>query len=463
LAGRPSILPKNHAGGDQQYQCSRFGPPVLFWSWGFRRPADRRRAQKSKGNQLDFRKKNSSYRQAVGVCVALLALPESSFAQIDPTTDDTLTFYGTSTTLYDSNPFRLPSTVSTEDRLGKDHKSDVTEVAGIGVHLDKNYAQQEIVGDASYSYYWYQTFDYLNASATNFDLAWKWHLTPWISGTVSGTRREIPADYDFYRNVEARNYYNQEEYKLRMEANPWGGWRFIIGTGAYISSNTSSGSDIPKSKQFFVDGGLGYLTLSGSRIQFVDRYSTGNYAQSNTSVFANARDFSENNSEIQYISQPESVVGLKLAGGFVSRKNQNFSARDYDGWTADSTVTWLSTEKLTLSGRVRRSFSAYQDQYFTNYSREDFTFSPQWDFSPKVSVSGTVGYSRYKFGGYSVSTLDESRTDQLGIYSADATWIPSRLFTLKLSASNRVRDSSFGIENLDYKSNLISLTAILNY
>jgi exopolysaccharide biosynthesis operon protein EpsL len=403
----------------------------------------------------------------VATSAAMIGLGiQAAYAQVEPDLPDTLTVYGSSMTNYDSNLFRLADTVDTRAALDESKRDSLVQTATIGLQLDKQYSQQEFVGNASYSYSWYQTFSYLDASATNFDLAWKFHLSPWIEGTLSGNRREVPADYDFYRDLHEQNSYIQQQYRLRFDANPWSGWHLIGGGGAYLSSNTSSSSDQPKYEQYFLDGGLGYATLAGSRLQSIGRYAEGSYAQSNSSVFANARDFSEKSVEFQFLSSSASDLTLKLVGGYLSRTHEQLSKRNYDGLTADSLLSWQATDKLSLSGGFKRILSAYQDSYFTNYSREDYTIAPRWDFTPKISLGGTYGYSRYKFGGYSSLTSTsskETRTDQVGIYSIDARWVPARFLDIKASMSNRVRDSSFGLDNLDYTTNLMSIVLTISY
>lgn len=408
-------------------------------------------------------RKQRRLQTALGICLFLCAA--SSHAQFAATEDvpDIFTFYGTSNTSYDTNLFRLAETKDTEATLGKKDRSDLVELIGVGVQLDKRYSQQQITGDASIARYLYNNFSYLDASTTNYNLAWKWHLTPRFSGTISGNRKQLPADYDFYRNVKRSNYYNQQEYRARFDANPIGGWHVIGGGGVYLFSNSTANSDTPRSKQTFADGGFSYVTQAGSRIQAIARYSDGQYSQNNTAEFAENRDFEEKSTEVQFTSKPLEIVMIQLVGGYVSRKHKELSDRNFDGWTIDSSVTWRVVDKVTLTGRARRTISAYQDPYFSSYSREDYTFSPDWKLTSKISLSGSIGYSRYKFEGTPEGVQPVDRKDLLGTYSAAISWIPSQYVAFKLSNSNRVRDSSFDLENLDYVSNLTSLSATLSY
>ncbi|WP_428313367.1 outer membrane beta-barrel protein [Hydrocarboniphaga sp.] len=395
--------------------------------------------------------------------LGLVFFTQASVAQVSGTPDDPLTLYVSSTTYYDDNLFRLASNVNTQDAIGENHRSAFTEAATAAVHLNQQYAQQQITGDASYTRLWYQTFDYLNGGITNYNLAWNWHLTSRVEGTVSGRRTETPANYDFFRDTSRRNLTNRQEYRLRMNANPYGGWHLIGGGGYSTTSSDAATSDTPKSEQNFFDGGLGYVSAAGSNIEIVGRHANGKYSRSNTSEFAEARDYEENSFEVQFVGNGQQTVSLNLVGGYLWRDHEQNPGRDYQGWTADSKLTWNATDKLVFTGEAMRTLTPYQADIFTHYSRSEYTFTPAWVFSPKLSVSAPIGYNVYKFGGELASASNVARTDRIGTYSLKANWIPRRYIAVTASLGKRVRDSSFALRNLDYEDATASLSLALSY
>ena len=63
--------------------------------------------------------------------------------------DDVLNVITGGSVLYDSNVFRLPSTLSPQATLGRSTKSDTLTTAYLGLRIDKPYAQQRFQFDVT--------------------------------------------------------------------------------------------------------------------------------------------------------------------------------------------------------------------------------------------------------------------------------------------------------------------------
>ncbi len=377
--------------------------------------------------------------------------------------DNAVTFYANSTTTYDDNIFRLSDEVDPEDYVGDDQRSDLIQTGLLGVHIDKPYAQQRIVGDLSYARYWYQNHDFLDASATNYNLAWRWKFTPRIGGSITGIRREAPSDFDYYQNYARRNVYTIQDYRLRLDANPFGGWHLLGGASTFSVANSSQTADTPKFNSTFGEAGLAYDTVAGTRFQFVGKFGTGEYGRSNTDQFADARDFDENGFEFFFSSQPASLLTTKLTLGWVERTHPDAAQRDYDGMTADGTIKWLLTEKFNLSLKGRRLINSFQDANFSYYTREELSLVPEWNPSDRVTVSASVGYVGSDFGGTPDTSSGVERDESTVAYSADITWTPALFLQIKGSAGSRTRSSNYTLQDLDYTASNVSLSISLFY
>ena len=92
---------------------------------------------------------------------------------------------------HDSNFFREPG-------LLRDPQSETITTGFLGLRIDKPYAQQRFLLDATATAYRYDKFSYLDFDGLDYLAAWDWRLTSHLSGRLSAARTETPTQFQDY-------------------------------------------------------------------------------------------------------------------------------------------------------------------------------------------------------------------------------------------------------------------------
>src|SRR2546425_941976 len=122
---------------------------------------------------------------------------------------------------WDSNVFRLPDSLA---GLAPNGKSDRISAMYVGLRIDKPYAQQRVLLDATSTAYRHDRFSYLDFDALDYRGAWQWHLTPRVSGVLSAERSQSLVNYADFRNITQRNVRTAENRRASADWLMFGGW-----------------------------------------------------------------------------------------------------------------------------------------------------------------------------------------------------------------------------------------------
>src|SRR5467141_4619483 len=115
-----------------------------------------------------------------------------------------------SSVTWDSNVFHLPASVDPQAQLGRSAKSDRISATYAGLRVDKAYAQQRFLLDATVTAIRYDNFSYLDFDPVQYRGEWQWHLTPRVTGALGAERTEALANYADFRNSAQRNVLTNE-------------------------------------------------------------------------------------------------------------------------------------------------------------------------------------------------------------------------------------------------------------
>jgi hypothetical protein len=136
--------------------------------------------------------------------VLLLAVTLSATSLAWADAQDTLNFSVGAGVRFEDNLFGLSDDTNTLAALGKSQRSDQIYTTNAGIQLDKSYAQQQFHLDASVLDNRYKTYSNLDYTAFNYRAAWLWHLSPYISGTLSADQQQVLNSFaDFRKNIKS--------------------------------------------------------------------------------------------------------------------------------------------------------------------------------------------------------------------------------------------------------------------
>ena len=99
-------------------------------------------------------------------------------------TADGLTLRAGHTLSHDDNLFRLPDGVSPQAALGRPTASETVGISTLGASYARDFSLQRLEVDVSLVDYRYRNFSRLDLLATNYDLTWRWAVTPRLRGAL---------------------------------------------------------------------------------------------------------------------------------------------------------------------------------------------------------------------------------------------------------------------------------------
>jgi hypothetical protein len=142
--------------------------------------------------------------------------------------------------------------------------------------------------------------------------------------------------------------------------------------------------------------------------------------------------------------------------GYVDRRHDNFSRRDYSGAVGRLLYRWEPTEKLRLDTSLSRNLFSFQENANSYYVADTFSVSPVWRYSPKTTLRLRYDYSNRDYRGAIVSVA-EMRQDTVQSLLFAADWQATRKLTIVSTLQHIRRDSN--LATYDYDSNSAEISA----
>lgn len=361
----------------------------------------------------------------------------------------------------DSNLFRLPSGANTQALIGKDSAAEQIGVTTLGIGFNTQQSLQKLEFDVNLVDYRYQNFNYLSFTATNYNAAWQWALTPRFTGTLSSSRKETLNSFSDYTNYNQRNQRTETRTALDGEYQLDGSWRVLAGLGTTRQANqlaVLAGSDYTSNS---ANAGLRYAFASGSSITYLARLGSGSYLNRsvpNTGQYDDSFKQWDNDVRLRWMLGGGNSAELYIT--HINRTHPTYGERDYNGFNTGANLDW------SLSGKTGMSlgFSHTLDTYATansNYSQTDrLSWSPVWQFSPKAALRLRYEWAQRDYLGTPGATAS-TRRDTTRDTSLSINWQPFQKLALSAALQGASRGSNQA--GLDYDSTQLFFSAQLTY
>lgn len=369
------------------------------------------------------------------LCASIVAVP--ALAQERP-----LTVRAGVSEAWDSNLFRLPSSL--------DVQADRWTTAFIGLSLDKQYSQQELRLNVTQSAVRYNKFSYLNFNPFEYDGAWSWHLSPHLSGTLTGVRTQALNNYADYRNPSLRNLRTSNNWALNLDGWISGGWHLLGGATYDKVTNSQTFVQQGSYRANGANAGIKYVAASGSYVSLVhSRYNAQYPDQPLDPVLLLDTGYIQDYSELlaSWILTGKSTLIGRV--GWIDRRNDNFSQRDYSGAVGGLTYQWALSDQLRLDVLASRDLVVWTDSFASYTVNDRIALAPTWQISAKTSVHANVGYTSVDFRGPVVPLAGPQRHDHITDALVGASWSPLRSLTLTASFAYQHRNSTDAFQQYD--------------
>jgi exopolysaccharide biosynthesis operon protein EpsL len=358
---------------------------------------------------------------------------------------------------YDDNLFRLGSGTDAQPLIGHSRKGDMLYSVDAGVKVDKPYGLQRFQLDALVTDHRYQENGYLNWTGLDYRGAWLWQITPHLGGELSASQTQSLADYSDYRVYNVRNIQTVQTQKGNFDWWIDGGWHLLGGVIGTESRNTAVFTAVGSFDQQTAEAAVRYVTRDGSSLTFTGRESQGQYQDrplDPVAVFDN--HFKQHEAEMRGIWLIDAQSTLDARLGYLARRHEHFSQRDFSGPVGRIDYIWTPTVKVIVDVSAARSLYSFQE--FTNsyYVADSLSLQPKWLITEKTSLHAKADLTTRDFRG-AVAATPTMRYEKIYTLSVGAEWKATRKIKVNADISHQQRNSNFA--GFSYVDNMIGLNA----
>lgn len=358
---------------------------------------------------------------------------------------DTLQFSASVNRAYDDNLFRVKN----------NETSDQITTSTAGVKLDKSYSLQRFIVDVSYVDYKYQTNDFLNFEALNYDAKWLWSLTPSLTGTLSTSRSKTLNGFSDFRSF-TQNIRTADISQFRAEYSPYKVWTLIAGVTETDFQNSQTFNAVAQYNATALDYGARYNFASGSNLSLLAHKRNGQFQRQINQAALFDNGFTEDEYELDFVLKPTGKSSLSSKLGYLSREYDNFSIRNYDVLIGYINYDLFLTGKIKTSLGLARNAGPFETNYSTYTLTDSATIGVSYLYSDKVTLmlNGRIAQRDFK---QAVIAGAAKRDDDEQSLSGSVTWRPIKNIGFTLSSIKSRRTSSAAYSNFEYDDLTTSL------
>ena len=364
----------------------------------------------------------------------------------------------------DSNLFRLSDAnlANAQTLIGRPDASEQIGVTTLGLNLNKAYSLQRFELDLNLVDYNYQNFNYLSFTAKNVNAAWRWALTPRLTGNLTTERKETLNSFADYQGYNTRNVHTASNTGFDAVYEIVGPWRMLAGVSQASQNDQqvilAEGDTTSNSANL----GARYVFASGSSFSYTARKTKGSYTNrvlSPTGLYDDG--FSETDNEVKLSWQLSGKSSAAVLATQINRSHPNYAQRDYSGVNVGVNANWGITAKTALTAYWTRELASYQTSN-TNFSQTDrLTLGPAWQITPKTVLRLRYSAAKLDYLGSPKGLAASPRTDTTTDTALSLDWQPNQRLTFSTSLLNAKRASNQ--VGFDYDSNMATLSAQYSY
>lgn len=355
--------------------------------------------------------------------------------------------------MFDSNPFRLSDSTSTQAVLGDDQRSDTVMRYGLGgSYAATVVGRQGIRLAARGEYYDYLNYHTLDHFAYGLRGEWLWALGNDLGGTIGYTREQGLADpaevqAPLKDEITANRFFANAEYRL--------GPNTLLRGGLTEERARREGDRAPLSTESTtVFAGAAYLTPLGNSIGVEARKSEGTAPPGAlidpTGALANNR-FDE--TELAVVAVYNLGVTLTAVGrvGRTKRDYTEVAVQPFDDTTTRGTIGWRPFPKFRLTFDFYREPRAVLESDATHVDVRGMTTTLAW--APLLKLVFTASFlNDRRVSQTSLDPTAPERSDTLQLWRLGMGWEPRRQITVGTGFEFGERSSNTPGRDYDYQA-----------
>jgi len=226
-----------------------------------------------------------------------------------------------------------------------------------------------------------------------------------------------------------------------------GDWHLVANATGSSERYSDPLSNVSNLDRFGGQVGVRYVPIYGNRIDLSLGETRGRYPNGATTAFSDAgyRDRLADLSVSWHFSGSSRLDGH---AGYMRRRNDTLTFRDFSGLSSDLAWVWAPTGKLTLTLSGSRVMGAAGDVEFLTAVSKTLRLSPAWQATEKIKFEAALFRSVRDYFGQGLqlaaggSLPAAAHIDTILGGSVTATWAVERWLTLAADLRSERRDSN---------------------
>ena len=378
---------------------------------------------------------------------------------------DTINFTLGSNRQYDSNVFRTPDNVGPQP--GFSTKSDYSTTTYVGVNFDKAYSQQRFQLGGNYNIRRFDVITTADADTLSYQGAWLWALTPHFTGSLNASRSQTQVSFADNEGATQSNIRTTTSQNLTFDAWVSGKWHLIGAVGNSEGKTEQAILSSPGTRSQNIEGGVKYVSTANNSITVTHRVNSTELTNFTLNlgslVETDYRDI-ETEVKVSWQLSGHSSISGRLAQK--SRRNENFSQRDFSAYAADISYDRKVSDKLKFTISASRNPSPFpaigNNSPSANYKLDQkLSFSSTWQPSAKTSVNLTLSRLLSDYQGDALGLGGAPRTDDLRSAQLGFSWGIRRYVSLNAGLGRDLRTTN--TPGFQFSNNNASVGAELRF
>lgn len=330
---------------------------------------------------------------------------------------------------YDDNARRFSDKARAVQVTGRENMADTIMVGGVGIIIDKKISRQGILLDLNINETKYDRNSELNNTGKKFFGKWDWVLGNYWRGNLQFNHREQMVPFADFRGT-GLNIVTEDSAGFDAIRRLHPRWQVRAGVKQYEVEYSSEFQRSANLKELSQELALDYLAQSGDTIGIVYRHADGDRPIRETAgALQIDNSYTEDSLKANVDWNFSAKTRLRFLGGYVERKHDELSYRDFQGWNARANAYWLATGKTTFNMGVWREANA-QSFVTSSYTlNKGATAGVMWSATSKISLQGSYLYEQMEFAGETVGSIvglnreDIRRTSSINLlYKPTLNW-----------------------------------------
>ncbi len=368
---------------------------------------------------------------------------------------DAFHFGGGLTYLSDSNIFRTDP-----DAPGGQRSDNLTNFYGI-IGFDKTIGRQELYGNFIFGKTKFSRFSELDYDNQDLKAGWNGNFPAGIHSKLEWARDQHLSNFaDLV--VPRRNVITADKLSLDLDVPVVNNWHAVGGADLVKTKNSNELDRSNNREGEGLEAGVRYVTPYGNKLDLVYRTSKSQFPDRSVASVTDT-GYRDQAGDLRVAWQITGNNRIEGHAGYITRKNDTLTYRDFSGPSFHLSDTWDVTAATTIVSTIYRQIGAAGDNEFDYAVTKGVHIEPVWSVTEKIKLNGRIEWSDRRYLGNLFSEIsglpvsDPDRNDKTWTGKIGVAYFPTRWLQLSADYSAQQRDSNRPLRSYTDQTGTVTL------